>query len=65
MAERVNDAVIDAGTCPIDNWQLKTIHVVRWDAKRELLDSARNYIDETLRLKAEIVMDRRKEEVNQ
>ena len=54
LAERVNDAILEAATTEVAQWDLKTYHVIRWDAKREILDSARNYIDETLRLRDEI-----------
>lgn len=55
LAERVNDAIIDAATSPVDNPYLKTVHVMRWDAKRELLDSARNYMEETARLRDDLL----------
>ena len=58
LAERVNDAIIDAATTQVAEWDLKTYHVIRWDAKREMLDSARNYVEETLRLRDEIRKDR-------
>lgn len=59
MAERVNDAILDAATSPVGDPYLKTVHVMRWDSKRELMDAARNYMEETLRLKADIVKERR------
>jgi hypothetical protein len=62
MADGVNNAIIDAATTQVQEWDLKTYHVVRWDAKREMMDAARNYIEETLRLKREILEERRKDE---
>ena len=62
LAEHVNNAILDAATSPVDNPYLKTVHVMRWDAKRELLDAARNYVEETLRLKADIVKEMRRTE---
>lgn len=62
LAENVNSAILAAASSPAENPYVKTVHVTRWDAKRELMDAARNYIDETLRLKNEIMEDRRRAE---
>ena len=62
MVSDVNNAIIEAGNSPIDNPFLKQVHVTRWDAKRQLVDSVQNYIGETMRLKEEILKDRREAE---
>lgn len=68
MAERINDEIA-AATSPPPEWKLwidwpekQRVHVVRWNAMRELLDSALNDMKDTKKFRDEIIQLRREEE---
>src|SRR5271157_2902096 len=52
-ANRVNDAIVAATANPHEP-EIQRVSVIRWDAKRELLDSMLNYILDTHKQREDI-----------
>lgn len=61
LSDHVNNSIAEAATADPLNPQQQTLHVLRWNAKRELLDSALNYINETRKERDRILEERTKE----
>lgn len=60
IADKVNAAIIEAAEDDPLKAELQRLHVIRWNAKRELNDSALAYIAETRKLRDEIVGQQKK-----
>ena len=54
-AAEINNAILIAANDDPEKAEVNRLHVVRWNAKRELNDAAIHYIEETRRLRDEIV----------
>lgn len=53
MKDKVDAEIAEATTCPMEP-ERQRIHVIRWNAMREVLDSAINYVDQVKRQRDEI-----------
>lgn len=62
MAERVNRTISEAATTDVTNPYHQTIHVIRWNAQRELLDEVLNFVQATRKQRDEIQSLKREEE---
>lgn len=64
LGNRVNNELLSATEKPYEP-EMQRIHVVRWDSKRDLVDSLVSYIESTRRSRDEIVEQfTKKEEVD-
>lgn len=61
-AERVNRTISEAATTDVTNPYHQTIHVIRWNAQRELLDEVLNFVQSTRKQRDEIQSLKREEE---
>lgn len=46
MAEKINAEIIEATSCPLEP-EKQRVHVIRWNAMREVVDSGINHINDT------------------
>jgi len=53
MKDKVDAEITEATSCPLEP-ERQRIHVIRWNAMRELLDGAINYVDQVKRQRDEI-----------
>ena len=61
LAERVNREITEATENPMKP-RTQTLHVIRWNAQRELLDEALNFVNSTRKQRDEILAIKREEE---
>lgn len=62
MAEQINAAIVKAAADDPLNAEEQRLHVIQWNAKRELNDGALDYIAQTRRERDRILAEQKEQE---
>ena len=61
LTEKVNGEIAEATRTPLEP-ETQRVHVIRWNAMRELLDAMVNHVNDTMNRRDEIKQEERKAE---